>query len=449
MPLARRAFLQCFRWLLNLYFRDIEVTGPLPPKAMTGRLLVANHVNGLVDPALVLTRLSAPVSPVGKATLWKIPGLRPLLDVSGAVPIVRKQDAPTKSASDNDAVFARVSQHLNNGGNILIFPEGISHNEPHVVKLKSGAARMLALAHNQGARGLTFQAVGLEFDARDTFRSRALCNFGPVRDVDSYAASAIMADGTTAASDALANAIVAQMAADLGALVAEGDDWEELRLIHLAADMFATEEGAGSMDEHSAFARRVEAAKTVFKGAGSSEFEAARAALLRYNENLLAARTSDRAVAYASRGSGPSTSTLRALLTPFALLGCLLYWVPYQIPRLVARTASGDVVSTYKLGAGLLAFPIWTLLLSIVASVFAYDIWGAIAGMLTVVASAFAALYWLDGRDRSIEARPPESTRVLLDLQAERGRVLAMLIALRDRLELTELPDSLLTEIVG
>ena len=88
----------------------------------------------------------------------------------------------------NDEIFDRVAQHLGGGGNVLIFPEGTSHSEPHVLPLKTGAARMLARSYDQGARGLSLQAVALDFDAPDRFRSRALVTYGPVHDVDAIAA---------------------------------------------------------------------------------------------------------------------------------------------------------------------------------------------------------------------------------------------------------------------
>jgi glycerol-3-phosphate O-acyltransferase / dihydroxyacetone phosphate acyltransferase len=424
-PLPRRVLRTVFRWILGIYFRDIEVTGPAPPKSLQGRILVANHVNGLVDPALVFTQLSAVISPVGKATLWKIPGLRLLMDVAGAIPIMRRQDAPGKSATDNAAVFDKVAMHLADGGNILIFPEGISHNEPRVMPLKSGAARMLLRAKNVGAAGLSYQAIGLEFDARDTFRSRALCVFGPVRNVDDHAE----------AGDALVERIVGQMAEDLSSLVVEGGDWETHRLVHLAADLFATEEGDTTLERRAELGRRVQAAQAMLSESRAPELAVLRAKLAEYNDQLAAAKTHDRAVAYASRGVGHQRPFRYHVVTPLALLGCALFWLPYQVPRLVAKRASGDEVSTYKLGAGLLSFPLWALVLCLLGLVFARDAWGAIGISALVLTAPFAALYWLDGRERSVEATAPASTTTLLALKQQRAELLVLLAAARLQLD--------------
>ena len=176
---VKRALVSTFRSIMRLYFRRIERLGQAPGPDTAGRVFVANHFNALIDPILVITDAACDISPIAKSTLWKVPGLKWLLDRAGAVPIVRRTDAPDKDASANDAAFARIATHLATGGNILIFPEGTSHSEPHLAPLRSGAARMLAAGEAAGG-ATTFQAVGLEFDARDDFRSRCLLLWGPV-----------------------------------------------------------------------------------------------------------------------------------------------------------------------------------------------------------------------------------------------------------------------------
>ena len=88
----KAAVLALVRGLVGLFYRRIEVSGleNLPPEGPL--LLVANHNNGLVDPMVVLQALPRPVVFVAKSTLWKIPGLRALLDVLGCVPVVRRGD---------------------------------------------------------------------------------------------------------------------------------------------------------------------------------------------------------------------------------------------------------------------------------------------------------------------------------------------------------------------
>src|SRR3954468_3510267 len=116
--LVRAGLVWAFRRIIGVYFREIEVTGNLPAPDTGGRIFVSNHTNGLVDPVLVLTTAPCRISPVAKSTLWKIAGLRWLLDATGAVPIVRKRDDPTKQAGSNEEIFDRVAGSLAGGQNI-------------------------------------------------------------------------------------------------------------------------------------------------------------------------------------------------------------------------------------------------------------------------------------------------------------------------------------------
>src|SRR5690348_7367238 len=171
---VRSALVATFRQIIRLYFREIERVGQAPGADTRGRVFVSNHHNALIDPILVLTDAACEISPIAKSTLWSVPGLRWLLDHAGAVPIVRRKDTPDKDAATNDAAFERIATHLSGGGNILIFPEGTSHSEPRLAPLRTGAARMMLAADKRRGTPLTFQAVALEFDARDDFRSRCL-----------------------------------------------------------------------------------------------------------------------------------------------------------------------------------------------------------------------------------------------------------------------------------
>src|SRR5579859_2651078 len=110
------SLLGVFRWVVSLYFREVEVVGDVPSATTGGRIFGANHFNGLVDPILVLTNAPCPIAPVAKSTLWKVPVLRALLDAVGAVPVARRKDDPNKPAEANEEVFARVASHLGGGG---------------------------------------------------------------------------------------------------------------------------------------------------------------------------------------------------------------------------------------------------------------------------------------------------------------------------------------------
>lgn len=419
----RGAFVALFRRIVRIYFREVEVVGDVPAASTAGRLFAANHVNGLVDPILVLTQTPCVVSPVAKSTLWSIPGLRFLLDVAEAVPIVRRRDAPGKSESDNDAVFERVAKHLGTGGNILIFPEGTSHNEPHLLALRSGAGRMLARA---ASPGLTFQTVALEFDDREVFRSRALVVFGPVRRVEDVGADAA--------------AITARIQEDLSELLVEGATWEERRLIVRLAEMLS--HASSPLEELNALGRRIEAARRVLASAAPDDVARFEARLRAYTATLDEEETTDDEVVAREPAPGNPTRAAVALATlPLAVFAVVAYGLPYQLPRFVTRRLKGDpdVSSTYKLGVGLIVYPAWAALL-LLATWLLLPTGAALAATALVLLSPFAALAWLDRWDRvASRARrvaPSEDRRErLAHLAAERTAILAELERLRLRAE--------------
>jgi 1-acyl-sn-glycerol-3-phosphate acyltransferase len=441
----RRVLVGLFRRIIGIYFREIEVTGNLPGADVGGRIFVSNHVNAIVDPILVLTTAPCPISPVAKSTLWKIPGLRALLTSVDAVPIVRRKDDPTKEAASNDAVFDRVAAWLEGGGNILIFPEGVSHSEPRLVEVKTGAARMLARAREKGARGLTFQAVALEFDARDIFRSRALLLYGPVRQVDDFGLE----------GHELVTRMTAELRQDLSDLLVEGATWPDRLLIARVAEMLAHEGGDRSLSGWSSIGRQVKAARKALATLDEATVQRIAAAVDRYYARLGEEGLTDANVAIGGitaelrspgkppeEGSaGPSAigTALRAAgliaLVPLALVGAVLYRIPYQVPRIAARLVDeADEVSTYKLGAGLVVFPLWAAGL-ITAAFLVLPLPLAILGAAIAVTSPFAALYWLDvgpGIRRSLRLAA-RATRIDA-LKKERAEVLALVQRERERL---------------
>lgn len=431
---ARDVLRALFRRIIAIYFRDIEVVGEVPPADTGARLFAANHVNALVDPILVLTSAPCEISPLAKSTLWNIPGLRWLLDLANAVPIVRRRDDPKKDASKNDAIFERVAKHLGSGGNVLIFPEGTSHNEPHLLGLKTGAGRMLARARAEGANDLTYQSVALEFDARDVFRSRALVVYGPVRSVDDLGA-----DG-----DELVKKITDALRDDLKELLVEGETWDERLLIARVAEIFANEAGDRSLAGVNAIGRRVEEAKRALDREDASLHARIAQEVSRYYALLERAGVSDVHIARGAEvDSGRVARAIALVLAlPLALLGMVLYFVPYQIPRLTVRLGLGDrgadTASTLKLTAGLVAHPLFA------ASLIALAWWKlphatAAAATAVIVAAPFAALAWLDraGRLRArLRVLAPGSTAALLEqARARRADLVALLSKARAKVE--------------
>jgi 1-acyl-sn-glycerol-3-phosphate acyltransferase len=382
----RPALLATFRAIVRLYFRRIERIGEPPDAGVRGRMFVSNHHNALIDPILVLTDAACEISPIAKSTLWNIPGLKWLLDGAGAVPLHRRKDDPGKDAASNVAMFDAIAKHLAGDGNVLIFPEGTSHSEPHLAPLRTGAARMLVAADAHGAP-LTFQAVALEFDERDRFRSRCLVLWGPVRRL-----ADVPGDG-----EQRVQAITAQMAADLQDLLVEGETHEDRRLVARIAEMLANDAGDTSLSRWSTLGRQVELAGETLRIADPALVTGVRHTVDAYYAELARLGRVDAQLspARAAVTKPPSRWLGRVALAPLAIPGFALYAIPYFIPRLVAKRADPDAVSTVKLGVALVVYPVWMAGL-VGASLVLLPPPVSFAAAAIAIASPFAALRWLD-----------------------------------------------------
>lgn len=415
----RQALVATFRSLIRLYFRRIERLGNPPGPDTRGRVLVSNHHNALIDPILVLTDAACEISPIAKSTLWDIPGLSWLLDRAGAVPIVRRRDAPDKDTSSNDEMFATIASHLADGGNVLIFPEGTSHSEPTLAPLRTGAARMLVAAGAAARTPPTFQAVALEFDEKDRFRSRCLVIWGPVRSLADIS-------GTT---EERVRAITAQMQADLTELLVDARTHEDRRLIARVAEILAHDDGHSTLAGWNTIGRQVELAGRTLNEADAALVENVRHHVDAYYAELgrLGRRDAEPAPIRVVRdGEVVPThrSRLRRLaLAPLAVPGLALYAIPYFIPRLVARSSDPDAVSTVKLAAALVVYPLWAAGLVGLSMVLLPPPL-SLGAAAVVIASPFAALRWLDAYwEREREATPEELARLARLRSAARAAI--------------------------
>ena len=138
-------------------------------------LLLPNHPNALLDPALVWATAGRDVRFLAKSTLFDGP-LRPVLAGAGAIPVYRKLDQGVDT-SKNAETFAAVSAALAAGDAVCIFPEGISHSTGRLEPLRTGAARMALAAEREGT-AVALVPVGLNFDRKTAFRSRVTVVFG-------------------------------------------------------------------------------------------------------------------------------------------------------------------------------------------------------------------------------------------------------------------------------
>lgn len=400
--------------MLAVFFRRIEVEG-LERVPLHGPLLVvANHVNGLLDPMLVVGTLPRLPRFLGKSGLWDVAPLRPFLAWARVIPVHRPGD-PGADPEHNAAAFAIAAEVLAAGGAVSMFPEGRSHNEPGLAPLKTGAARIaLAAAAARPGLGLDVLPVGLVFDAKERFRSRALVEIGePLR---------VIAPDDPADPRAV-RALTECIDAALDRVTVSYATWDEARLIGRAAEIWARP--ALDVPRRPRLAALADAQRAFASGyrllaeRHPGRLAEVAAAVRRYDRLLHAAGLRDAQVA-SEYPLPPVARFLRRTLgtlvvrLPLAAVGTALNVVPFLAVRLLVRRVRGaDQKATWKVFASLLLYPLTWIAEAAAAGWLAGRAAGAAAGaaaalvaLLVAPASGLLALRFHDRRSRlAAEAR--------------------------------------------
>jgi 1-acyl-sn-glycerol-3-phosphate acyltransferase len=403
-----RFFAALSRLALRLFFRRVEVVGrdrlPAGPA-----IAVANHVNGLVDPLFVIGTLGLPARLLGKSTLWRIPVLAQLLDLAAVIPVYRRQDAG-EDASRNRETFARAVEELARGGWLAIFPEGVSHDRPQLQPLKTGVAR-IALEHalaRPGEPPVPIVPIGLVFEERGRFRSRALVVVGEPIDAGPEAATARSAgDGDEAVERAAVRALTARLTDALARVTLNYRTWDEARWIEVGADIFERERLelprerrlAAEFMVRRALAEGLEA----LRERHPREIAEAVAAIRDYDRLLETCGVRDEQVV-ARYPLRPALSfvvqtLLRILVAaPVALVGTALNLLPFVAVAAIARRFRHEPnqIATYKIYPSLVLYPAAWL----AAAAFAWIYLGAGSGIATAFVAPFSGFVALRFHER-------------------------------------------------
>ncbi|MCS7311574.1 MAG: lysophospholipid acyltransferase family protein [Acidobacteria bacterium] len=163
------------RFWIWFFFKSVQVRSIQRIPRQGPVLLCVNHPNDLIDSLLVGAVVPRKVRFLAPAALSRNPVLAWVLSALGVIPVYRRQDDPDKMDRNVEA-FEACFRAFARGDLVVIYPEGTTHTEPRVQRIKTGAARIALEAEHRhdGRLGLTVIPVGLNFEARKSFQGRVL-----------------------------------------------------------------------------------------------------------------------------------------------------------------------------------------------------------------------------------------------------------------------------------
>mgnify|MGYP002641114857 CR=1 FL=1 len=169
----------------RITYRDIEVlTRDLPGDGPV--LAVSNHFGGAADGILLVYLSDRMPRIVVRDVLLRVPIAGSIMRSIGAI-AVHKADDASGDASTNDIMFRSCYQALADGSLVLIFPEGVTQDDPYLAPVKTGAARIALGARASGVEKIKILPIGIHYEDKATFRSRVLIVAGAPLDLDELA----------------------------------------------------------------------------------------------------------------------------------------------------------------------------------------------------------------------------------------------------------------------
>jgi 1-acyl-sn-glycerol-3-phosphate acyltransferase len=398
---------------LRVYYR-LHCAGGVVPRSGPV-LLVANHPNSLLDPAMVALAARRPVRFLAKAPLFTDPLVGFLVRGAGSIPVYRKSDDPSQ-VGRNEEMFRAVHQALAGGAAVGIFPEGLSHSDPSLAPLKTGAARIALGTLASHKVRVPIVPIGSIFRNKNVFRSEALVTVGQPVAWDDLSPDA-GGDGHSVRE--LTNRIDQA----LRDVTVNLERWEDAALVELAEAIYAAEFGKAT-DAATWVTRLRTTTETLSQLRQESEGSIPLAKdISRHGRILQRLGVRPQDLVEDPKRPGAVWWLMRRLplggVIPLVVLavGTAVFFVPYRLTGIVERRARprDDVRATHKLLAGTIVFPLWILTLSLALATIA----GPLTGVLALVGLPALGLFTLGLHEQWRDARAEAARYVTLRRRRE------------------------------
>jgi glycerol-3-phosphate O-acyltransferase / dihydroxyacetone phosphate acyltransferase len=404
--MIRTLIVTVLRLALRIYFKRIEVAGSEHVPSTAPVIFVLNHPNALVDPVFLLCLAPRRVSFLAKAPLFRMPVLGSLVRAMDSLPVYRRQDEG-EDVSKNEETFVAARHLLAHGGTIGICPEGVSHNEPGLRPIKTGAARIaLASVSTGDVSNLQIVPAGLYYTSKTHFRSSALLYFSnpifvnPVR---------LEANGSPPRE--AVRALSSQIESKLREVILDAQHEEALHTIARAERIFSAETDSDddSLADELELQQRFVKAYNVLQERAPERLRRLEVRMARFEEELRQAGVDPdelsppKSTAAVFRQVLKRSALFLLMLGP-AVLGTTVHYPAYQLGGYLATTLSrdsDDVISTIKIISAMLLFPLTWLALALLS----YSLFGwlpALLSLLLLPVCGYLAIRFFEELDQSL-----------------------------------------------
>jgi 1-acyl-sn-glycerol-3-phosphate acyltransferase len=390
-PHRYRFLRHIIRGVLSLYYRSIESYGTnfVPKRGRT--LIIANHQAGLIDGLLVLATNKSIIRTLIKHTLWQNPIIGFFATGLGMIPVFRKQDMKPEDLSKPDAQdrhkesFGRFEHAMKLNENVLIFPEGVSHDKSYVLKLRSGAARMILQteAKFDFRVGICWLPCSIDLEVKDKPGGRVVIHYHPPRKVEKYRELYVHD------SEAAVKALKKEMEDYLFDITLNFASWEDRVFIERLMEVWLSKSpGEFLLDRHNQLLKWkyiLEASYVTL--AEKQDWDELRKKVSKIHNTLELSNLSMKAIFEDNSREKRREMILKILPSllfwfPLMVMGYVFWFVPSKIILFVTKKATKghrDIVATYHVVGSFILYPIWFLLFLFVAPM--YFKWNTVALM--------------------------------------------------------------------
>lgn len=385
-----RMIITLIRTVANTFFRRIDVVGISNVPADGAVIFAGNHPNALMDGFLLIAKCGRwPLHFMANAKLWDYGLLLPLLNAVGAVPVYRREEHDGEV--DNSVAFQKLYDVIESGNCMGIFPEGVSHVESQLIKLKTGAARIALSVAARGKVTVKIVPSGLNYIHRHRFRSQVLIEFGEAIVIDDQWVNDYRRN-----EQETVRQLTDYLAKSLATVTLNAPDWRTLRFIQTARRLYKPASADLAPGDYVELSRRF--VDRYLAAIDDPEMQAFREDVENYQARLDLLGLKDHQLRQAvTLGSAFRKLIVRSLtmfaLLPLAIPGALLHLPVGWIAATVGERFSYEMddIATLKVFATILLLPLLYLAIAVFVGM-NFGAWWAFISIIALSFSFFASV---------------------------------------------------------